>query len=152
MASQEKYNPLNPLKGESKTKNAPFRRAEGFKDRDMQVIIGWILRIGVVISMSVVFIGGVIYLYRHGHDIPEYRVFKGVPYFIRTIDGIFNGVLNFKGQAIIQGGIILLIATPVIRVAFSAVGFIVEKDYLYTVITLIVLFILVASIFSGHIG
>ncbi len=152
MASQEKYNPPNPLKGELKTKNAPFRGLGGFKDRDMQVIIGWILRIGVVISMSVVFIGGVIYLYHHGHDTPEYRVFTGVPYFIRTTTGIFNGVLNFSGQAIIQTGIILLIATPIIRVAFSAVGFIAEKDYLYTVITLIVLLILVASIFSGHIG
>ncbi|MGZ3750149.1 MAG: DUF1634 domain-containing protein [Mucilaginibacter sp.] len=123
-----------------------------FKDKDMQGIIGWILRIGVMVSMSVVFIGGVLYVYRHGHSIADYHVFKGSPDFIHSAAGIINGVLNFKGQAIIQSGIILLIATPVIRVAFSAVGFIIEKDYLYTTITLIVLLILISSMLSGSIG
>jgi len=123
-----------------------------FKDKDMQVIIGWILRAGVVLSMGFVFIGGLLYLYRHGHSIPDYQVFKGVPYFIRSNEGIIQGILNGKGQAIIQAGIILLIATPVIRVAFSAVGFIIEKDYLYTVITLVVLLILIGSMVYGKVG
>jgi uncharacterized membrane protein len=123
-----------------------------FRDKDMQVIIGWILRAGVVLSMGIVFIGGVLYVYRHGHSIPDYQVFKGVPYFIRSNDGIIQGILSGKGQAIIQAGIILLIATPVIRVAFSAVGFIIEKDYLYTVITLVVLLILIGSMIYGKVG
>jgi uncharacterized membrane protein len=152
MALQEKYNPPTPLKREHQTKNAPFRGQGGFKDKDMQVIIGWILRVGVATSMIVVFIGGILFLYRHGHSIPDYHVFKSVPYFIHNTDGIINGVLNLKGQAIIQAGILLLIATPVIRVAFSAIGFIIEKDHLYTVITLIVLFIILGSMLSGWIG
>ena len=123
-----------------------------FKDKDMQVVIGWILRAGVVLSMIIVFIGGILFVYRHGDSIPDYRVFKGVPYFIRDMSGIIQGVLTGKGQAIIQLGIILLIATPVIRVAFSAIGFIIEKDYLYTIITLIVLLIIVISMLSGNIG
>ncbi len=123
-----------------------------FKDKDMQVIIGWILRAGVILSMGIVFIGGVLFVYRHGHSIPDYRVFKGVPYFLRSNDGIIQGILSGKGQAIIQAGIILLIATPVIRVAFSAVGFIIEKDYLYTVITLVVLLILIGSMIYGKAG
>ena len=123
-----------------------------FKDKDMQVIIGWILRAGVIISMAVVFIGGTIYVYRHGHSIPDYHVFRGVPYFIHDTPGIIQGVLNIRGQAIIQLGILLLIATPIIRVAFSAVGFIIEKDHLYTGITLLVLLIIVSSMLSGHIA
>jgi uncharacterized membrane protein len=123
-----------------------------FKDKDMQVIIGWILRAGVILSMGIVFIGGVLFVYRHGHSIPDYRVFKGVPYFLRSNDGIIQGILSGKGQAIIQAGIILLIATPVIRVAFSAIGFIIEKDYLYTVITLVVLLILIGSMIYGKAG
>jgi uncharacterized membrane protein len=152
MGLQEKYNPPNPLKGEHKVKDSPFRGLRGFKDKDMQVIIGWILRAGVTISMLIVFIGGVFFVYRHGNSIPDYHVFKGVPWFIHNTDGIINATLNFKGQAIIQLGIILLIATPVIRVAFSAIGFIIEKDYLYTAITLIVLLIIVGSMLSGHAG
>ena len=142
MESQERYN--------AQTKSPPSRRS--FKDKDMQAIIGWILRIGVSASMIIVFIGGVFFVYRHGHSIPDYRDFKGVPYFIHNTGGILEGVRNLKGQAIIQLGIILLIATPVIRVAFSAVGFIIEKDYLYTAISIIVLLIIFASMLSGYAG
>jgi uncharacterized membrane protein len=123
-----------------------------FKDKDMQVIIGWILRAGVAISMTVVFIGGAMFLYRHGHSIPNYREFKKVPYFIHNTGGIIEGVLHLRGQAIIQLGILLLIATPVARVVFSAIGFILEKDHLYTLITLIVLLIILLSMYSGQAG
>lgn len=131
MGSQEKYKP----------------HLGRFKDKDIRVIIGWILRSGVIISMIVVVIGGVLFVYRHGYSIQDYHVFKAVPY--HNTSGIINGVLNIKEQAIIQLGILLLIATPIVRVVFSAVGFIIEKDYLYTVITLIVLLIIIGSMLGG---
>lgn len=118
----------------------------------MQAIIGWILRAGVFISMVVVFIGGVVYIYRHGQSIADYHTFKGVPDFVHNISGILHGIITFRGRAIIQAGIILLIATPVVRVIFSAIGFVLEKDYLYTGITLIVLLVIVISMLSGHAG
>lgn len=123
-----------------------------FKDKDMQEVIGWVLRAGVFISMIVVFIGGVIYLYRHGQSVPNYHEFKGVPDFVHSPAGIIDGILTLRGRAIIQFGIILLIATPIVRVIFSAIGFMMEKDYLYTGITLIVLFIIAISAFSGYAG
>jgi uncharacterized membrane protein len=123
-----------------------------FKEKDMQVIIGWILRAGVFISMAIVFFGGVLYIYRHGHTVANYHTFKGVPNFVQTLPGILHGIITFRGRAIIQAGIILLIATPVIRVVFSAIGFVLEKDHLYTGITLAVLLIIVISMLSGHAG
>jgi uncharacterized membrane protein len=123
-----------------------------FKDTDMQSIIGWILRAGVLISMSVVFIGGVLYLYRHGQTHVYYSVFKGVPDFVSSTSGVIHGILTMRGRAIIQAGIILLIATPIIRVVFSAIGFVIEKDYLYLGITILVLLIIMASMLSGHAG
>lgn len=123
-----------------------------FKDTDMQAVIGWILRVGVLLSMSVIFIGGLIYLYRHGQAAAEYHTFKGIPDFVHSAPGIINGIITFRGQAIIQAGIILLIATPIIRVVFSAIGFVLEKDYLYTGITLLVLLIIFTSMLSGHAG
>ena len=126
--------------------------AKTFKDTDMQAVIGWVLRAGVFISMLIVFFGGVLYLYRHGHTIADYHEFKGIPVFVHSFGGIVNGIINFRGRAIIQAGIILLIATPVIRVLFSAVGFILEKDYLYTGITFIVLLIIIISALSGNAG
>lgn len=123
-----------------------------FKDTDMQAVIGWILRAGVLVSMSVIFIGGVIYLYRHGQAHVDYSKFVGVPDLVSNPGAIIHGVFTLRGRAIIQTGIILLIATPVIRVIFSAIGFIMEKDYLYTAITILVLFIILASMISGHAG
>ncbi len=123
-----------------------------FKDTDMQVVIGWVLRLGVFISMTVVFFGGIIYLYRHGHSMADHHVFKGIPVFLQSADGIVNGIITLRGQAIIQAGIILLIATPIVRVIFSAIGFVVEKDYLYIGITLLVLLIIFISMLSGHAG
>lgn len=118
----------------------------------MQVVIGWVLRLGVFISMLIVFFGGILYIYRHGQTVADYHVFKGIPVFIQTGSGIIDGILTFKGRAIIQGGIILLIATPIMRVMCSAIGFILEKDYMYLVITLLVLAIIFISMLSGHAG
>jgi uncharacterized membrane protein len=122
------------------------------KDKDIESIIGWVLRIGVIISICIVFAGGVIYIFRHGHETPQYHTFKGVPAFVQDTNGILQGILTGRGRAIIQAGIILLIATPVIRVIFSAIGFIIEKDHLYTFITMLVLFIILSSMLSGHAG
>lgn len=125
---------------------------KNFKDKDMQAVIGWVLRAGVLISMLTVFIGGCVYLYRHGHTTADYHQFNGVPDFIQTGQGIIHGVLTGRGRAIIQLGIIMLIATPVVRVLFSAIGFILENDHLYTIITFIVLFVIICSALSGHAG
>ena len=123
-----------------------------FKDTDMQRVIGLVLRAGVIMSISVVFIGGIIYLYRHGSSIEDYHDFKGVPAFVHSISGIIHGILTGRGRAIIQAGIILLILTPVVRIIFSAIGFVLEKDWLYVGITLIVLTIIVVGALTGKVG
>ncbi len=119
------------------------------KDIDIKLAIAWVLRIGVFLSIAIVFFGGAIYIYRNGYAIADYHTFKEVPDFVQ-LGGIINGILTFKGRAIIQAGIVLLVATPVIRVVFSAIGFILEKDYLYIGITLLVLLIIFISMLSGH--
>jgi len=118
----------------------------------MQLIIGWILRGGVAVSMAIVVIGGIFFIYRHGHSVTDFRTFKGTPDFISSPEKVFESALQLKGQAIIQLGIALLIATPVLRVVFAAIGFILEKDYLYTLISIIVLLIIIISMVTGHIG
>ncbi|SDS09016.1 Uncharacterized membrane protein [Mucilaginibacter mallensis] len=123
-----------------------------FKDTDMQVVIGWVLRIGVIVSISIVFFGGIIFLYRHGQEVVDHRKFVGIPDFIQNFKGIMYGIVTFRGQAIIQFGIILLIATPILRVIFSTIGFVLEKDKLYIFISLLVLLIIFASMLSGHAG
>lgn len=118
----------------------------------MQAVIGWILRLGVIVSMSIVFTGGAIYLWRHGRQVADHHHFTGIPPFIRTANGVFKGIFALRGQAIIQFGIALLIATPILRIIFAIIGFALEKDRLYVFISMLVLAIIFTSMLSGHAG
>jgi uncharacterized membrane protein len=122
-----------------------------FKDADMQAVIGWVLRIGVIVSVSVVIFGGIVYLYRHGSEAPDHKNFITQPSFVQ-LNGIIQGIIDFHGRSIIQAGIILLIATPILRIIFSTISFALERDRLYVMISLLVLLIIFISSMSGHIG
>jgi uncharacterized membrane protein len=136
---------------------APARQSQSFKpqpwrDRRIEVIVGNLLRTGVLVSAAVVLAGACIYLYRHAHDPADYRVFRGEPSEYRTISGVIQSVISGRGQGIIQLGLLLLIATPIARVAFSVVGFAIERDRLYVAFTLLVLAILLYSFLGSGIG
>ncbi|MDR6762173.1 putative membrane protein [Flavobacterium sp. 2755] len=123
---------------------------EKFGEKDFQTIIGNLLRYGVWISLSVAFIGGIVYLLHHGNDIEDYSVFKENDRNIfEVISSVVNGVISGSGEFLIFFGIILLFLTPVFRVLLSLFSFLIEKDYLYVVITLIVILIIITSISFG---
>jgi uncharacterized membrane protein len=121
-----------------------------WNDATVEVVIGNLLRLGVLVAATVVAGGGVIYLARHGSAPASYAVFRGEPNDLRHTSGIFKEVLGGRSRGIIQLGLILLIATPVARVAFSAVAFALEKDTLYFAVTMIVLTILLYSLLGSH--
>ncbi len=123
-----------------------------FRDHDIEVIMGTLLRVGVMISASIVVAGGIYYLAEHGQSVPHYETFEGEPSFLKSVKEILHGVGQMHSRAIIQMGLLVLIATPIARVIFSVIGFLLEKDYLYVVITLIVLGIISFSLFSGLVG
>lgn len=123
---------------------------EKFGEKDFQTIVGNLLRYGVWISLSVAFIGGIVYLIGHSSDIENYSVFhENDRNIFEVISAIYNGVLQGNGESIIFFGIILLFLTPVFRVLLSLFSFLLEKDYLYVVITLIVIVIILISVSFG---
>lgn len=123
---------------------------EKFGEKDFQTIIGNLLRYGVWISLSVAFIGGIVYLLHHGSDIEDYSVFKENDRNIfEVFANVYNGVIHGSGESIIFFGVILLFLTPVFRVLLSLFSFLLEKDYLYVTITAIVIGIIVLSISFG---
>jgi uncharacterized membrane protein len=103
----------------------------------------------VVLSALVVFAGGLYYLARHGNEIADYHTFRGTPSIDRRISEIVRGAIDLRARSIIQAGILLLIATPIARVAFSLMGFALERDRKYVAITAIVLAVLLYSLTSG---
>lgn len=119
-------------------------------DRRLEAIIGNLLRAGVVIAATVTSIGGVIYLAHPGESLAHYRVFQGEPADLRQIKGVLSDASSGDGRGIMQLGLLLLIATPVVRVAFSLAAFAVQRDRLYVVVTLAVLGVLTFSMAGGQ--
>jgi uncharacterized membrane protein len=122
---------------------------EQLDDQRIEVLIGTLLRTGVILSAAVVFLGALLYLAHHGHDVISYAAFHGEPERLKSVREILQGAMALRPGAMIQLGLLLLIATPVARVAFSAIAFAIERDYLYVVITLVVLGILAYSLLGS---
>jgi uncharacterized membrane protein len=123
--------------------------ARDWNDQRIENMVGNLLRAGVTLSAFVVLVGGVIYLARHGRSPADYRVFRGEPSDLKTLSGIVREAIGFRGRGIIQLGLLLLIATPVVRVALSIWGFAEEHDRLYMIFTCIVLTVLLYSLLGS---
>lgn len=120
-----------------------------WNDDRVQQLIGRLLRWGVTISAAVVLAGATFYLARHGTTRPDYSQFRGEPATLHSPTGIIGGVFHGSSRDWIQLGLLLLIATPVIRVAFSVFAFLVEGDLLYVGVTMVVFTVLIYSLFAG---
>ena len=112
----------------------------------VEQIMAVLLRTGVLLAAGVIMAGGAIYLARHGMEHPGYGSFHGVVNDLKHPAGIWRGMLEGRGRAIVQLGLLLLIATPVVRVGFSVVAFERQRDWTYVGITIFVLSVLVYSL------
>lgn len=121
-------------------------------DRSIELAVSNILRWGVTISGVVVLTGGVLYLSAHWRELTDYHRFHGQPAADRLLGEIFRGVVAGRARSVMQLGILLLISTPIARVAFSLLGFALERDGTYVVITSIVLAVLLYSLMAGAYG
>jgi uncharacterized membrane protein len=118
-------------------------------DKQVELLIGTLLRVGVIVAASVAAIGGVWFLASHGADGTDFATFRGEPASLRTLTGIVTGALGLRSQAVVQLGLLLLIAVPIFRVAVSIIAFAAERDWLYCVVTLLVLAVLLFSLLGG---
>lgn len=116
-------------------------------DRRTELILSNLLRIGVISAGVIVLIGAIFFFIKHGNQIPNYHTFKFDSLNINDPLILFNELLTLKSEAIMKLGILILIATPVLRVIVSVIAFLYEKDFMYVVFTLIVLVVLLYSIF-----
>lgn len=118
-------------------------------DRDIERMVSIVLRIGVMVAGAVVLAGGVFYLLHHGGERADHHTFESQPEIDRMVTKIFAGALSLRARSIIQLGVLVLIATPILRVALALVGFALERDRTYTIVTLVVLCVLVGSLIAG---
>jgi uncharacterized membrane protein len=111
--------------------------------------VGNLLRACVLAAAAVTAAGGAVYLARHGGETADDSVFRGEPADLRSPAGVLRGARAGSGGGLIQLGALLLIATPVARVAFTIYAFGRRRDVLYVVVSLVVLALLLFSLFGG---
>ena len=121
--------------------------------RDIEVLISTTLRIGVMLSVAVMLFGVVITFIHHPdyfHSRPALgELTNSREIFANTTSAVLRGVRELRGQSIAMLGILLLIVTPVVRVAISVVLFAAQRDRRYVLITAVVLALLLTSLTSG---
>jgi hypothetical protein len=105
-----------------------MRFFERFDDSKMEIIMGRLLQAGVLLAGLLMLAGGAWYLKLHGFEKPHY--------------GAFHRAAPEPGQKLLWAAVLVMIATPVLRVGFAVIAFAVERDWLYTSISVTVLALL----------
>lgn len=109
-------------------------------DERLEEIVGNLLRAGVIVSAAVMIAGGAWYMATQGMSAPHYSVFRP------DVRGIRSLASLPAPEAVMLGGLLLLIATPVARVVLTLAAFLFSRDRTYAAITLVVLIVLLFSI------
>lgn len=122
------------------------------QDKQLQRLISFTLRSGVFTAVIIGLLGGVMFLKSHGTDPVSFHTFAGEHSNFASPETIVRQAFRShtestenRGLAITQVGIICLLLTPIIRVALSIVGFALESDGIYVLITTVVLGTLICS-------
>lgn len=120
------------------------------QEAKLELWISNLLRYGVQLSSLIVLVGGILYLIHHHAEPVDYRVFQGEPAIYRSPSGVVQALLEGHRRGIIQLGLLVLIATPILRVLLSLVTFLRWRDYTYAAITFLVLSGLIYSFVSAY--
>jgi uncharacterized membrane protein len=119
-------------------------------DHAVEQLVGRLLQTGVSIAAAVVMLGATLLLIQHGGTVASYSEFHGEPSGLRSVSGIIRGAVALDSKAIVQLGLLLLIATPVARVALTLIAFALQRDRRYVAITTVVLALLLYGVVFGR--
>ena len=123
------------------------------KVRNVEVAISLVLRTGVVVSVLVIATGLGLMFAHHGAYLPVsghfsyHRLTSRSTPFPHSFSSLGRSIARGQGRGIIVLGVLILILTPVLRVAVGVLSFVYEKDPPMALVTLFVLAVLIGSFF-----
>ena len=142
---------LKELNSESsQEQNFTTTTTKSSSERQFEQLLSKLLKCGVLIASTVVLIGGVLYLIAHGAEPANYNLFQGELPIFCSPTGVLTAALSGNCNGIIQLGLLLLIATPIVRVIFSLLTFLWQRDFIYVTVTSLVLAGLVYSMIGAY--
>lgn len=119
------------------------------RERQLDAMIGVVLRFGVLLAGAMVAVGFVLMLAEHRAGMAHIGAHAPVMVPMPPVRRLLAMALALRPSAWIDLGILTLILTPVVRVAASAAVFLYERDHVYVYFTLIVFGVLIYSL-NGH--
>ena len=126
-------------------------------EQQLEYLLSNLLKYGVLIASAVVLLGGILYLIHHGNEPAGYHFFQEEPSEFRSLAGVVKAVLSgsdayggLRLRGIIQLGLLLLIATPILRVFISLLVFLLQREFIYVIVTLLVLSSLIYSLVGAY--
>jgi len=117
------------------------------KKEQMEITLSNILRGGLILSMLCLGIGAIIFLWQSGSQPENLEIIVGEHNHLNSLQIVLRSIISGDSYAILQLGIIILILTPVLRVATCLWMFCLQRDLLYILVSSVVLLILLTSLF-----
>ena len=108
--------------------------------QEINAVVHRVLILGLGLSTALMLFGLALELIQHG-KLPDAMV---------PLDQIFTQLAALQPAAFLSLGLLTLIATPILRVIGSIIGFVYERDWRYALVTLVVLLVVILSIFIGR--
>lgn len=118
-------------------------------DRRLELRIARLLQVGVATAALLALGGGVLVMVTSGGTPADFGTFDGPAAPFRSVGTIAAGALRMDGRAIAQLGILVLIATPLARVALTVGEFLARRDWTYVALTASVLALLLWGLLAG---
>lgn len=126
------------------------------KVRNVELAISLVLRIGVVLSVTVIAVGLGLMFAHHSDYLPisghvsYHELTSGATRFPHSFASLGRAISRGEGRGIVVLGVLILILTPVLRVAVGVLSFVYEEDAPMAIVTLYVLVVLVGSFFLAR--
>ena len=126
-----------------------------------ELLLSHLLRFGVLVSAGVIILGVIMLFATQGHSgyfsrglpgLIGYPAQAGGAPVDSSIHDVIAGLKVGEPDAVISLGLLLLIATPIMRVAASVLLFVAQRDYRYVDMTLFVLAVLLFALHGGAAG
>jgi uncharacterized membrane protein len=108
--------------------------------RDLNAVVHRVLIIGLIISTALMLAGVGLALFSQ----------RDLPTAVPDIGGIVNRVIALRPSGFLALGLLVLIATPILRVIGSIGAFVYERDWRFASITTLVLGVLILSLVLGR--
>ena len=108
--------------------------------RDLDAVVHRLLVVGLVISTALMLIGLAL----------DLLLRREIPTVVPDLGEVWTRVLAIRPSGFLALGLLVLIATPIVRVVGSIIIFAYERDWRFALITLVVLAIVTLSLLLGR--